>query len=60
VDLNEDNLRKWLQNPDEVKPGNRMAELAAAYNDPALQLSQRDIDALVAYLLSRKPAAPAK
>jgi cytochrome c oxidase subunit 2 len=36
-----DNLRRWLENPQRVKPGNRM---------PVVSLARDDIDALVAYL----------
>jgi cytochrome c oxidase subunit 2 len=35
------NLRLWIQNPDAIKPGSLM---------PAMQLSDTDLDALVAYL----------
>ncbi len=38
---NPDNLRRWLENPQRVKPGNRM---------PVVTLGRDDIDALVAYL----------
>lgn len=51
-ELTEANLREWLEDPDKVKPGNHMAELAGAYTDPNLVLKDEDIDALVAYLLS--------
>ncbi len=40
-----DNLRRWLRNPQEVKPGNLM---------PNLGLSDAQLDALVAYLESLK------
>ena len=36
-----ENLRKWVQDPDSIKPGSLM---------PAMQLSDKDLDALVAYL----------
>lgn len=49
---NEENLRKWLANPNGVKPGNRMAQLASAYHDDRLRLTPDDISALVAYLRS--------
>jgi cytochrome c oxidase subunit II len=35
------NLRRWIQNPDAIKPGSRM---------PAMQLSDEDLDAVAAYL----------
>jgi len=37
------NLRQWLQQPDTLKPGSHM---------PAMQLGDRDLDQLVAYLLT--------
>lgn len=57
VELNEQNLRKWLEDPANIKPGNRMTELAQAYTDPGSALTTEDINALVAYLMSRKAAA---
>lgn len=54
-DNNTQNLRKWLRDPDAMKPGNRMAELAAVYQDGASQLTDKEIDGLVAYLQSLKP-----
>ena len=48
------NLFKWLRDPDEVKPGNRMSELFFVYNDPDSRLTDQDISALTAYLLSLK------
>ncbi len=55
IDLTPRNLGRWLRDPEAIKPGNRMAQLAGAYTDPNLRLSNDDIDALVAYLMSRKP-----
>ena len=52
LERTDDNLRRWLTDPDNVKPGNHMAELAGAYTDPNLALGDEDIDALVAYLQS--------
>ena len=43
IDNNEENLRNWLRNPDEIKPGVAM---------PVLNLTEEEIDALVAYLQS--------
>jgi cytochrome c oxidase subunit II len=37
------NLRDWIANPDSIKPGSLM---------PAMQLNQKDLNALVAYLLT--------
>jgi cytochrome c oxidase subunit 2 len=36
-----ENLRTWIQNPDSIKPGSLM---------PAMQLNEKDLDALTAYL----------
>jgi cytochrome c oxidase subunit II len=36
-----ENLRRWIQNPETIKPGSLM---------PAMQLNDRDVDALTAYL----------
>jgi cytochrome c oxidase subunit 2 len=36
-----ENLRAWIRNPDALKPGSRM---------PAMQLTDRDVDAVTAYL----------
>ena len=47
-------LIRWLTDPDEVKPGNRMGELAAVYTDPELELNPQEILALAEYLLGRK------
>ena len=47
-------LRKWLTDPEDVKPGNRMVDLANVYVDPSAALSDEDISALTAYLLSLK------
>ncbi|SVA34294.1 uncharacterized protein METZ01_LOCUS87148, partial [marine metagenome] len=52
LEVNEENLKKWLKDPEDLKPGNRMSRLAGAFNDPALELTESDIDALAAYLLS--------
>ena len=52
LDLNRENLIKWLEDPDGVKPGNRMAELATVYRDPAAGLSRDEVEKLASYLLS--------
>jgi cytochrome c oxidase subunit II len=36
-----ENLRRWIRNPDTIKPGSRM---------PAMELSERELDAVTAYL----------
>ena len=48
------NLRRWLRDPNDVKSGNRMAQLANVYTDPGAKLTEEDISALAAYLLSLK------
>ncbi len=40
---NRENLRAWIQDPDSIKPGSLM---------PAMQLNEKDMDALTAYLLT--------
>jgi cytochrome c oxidase subunit 2 len=37
------NLRRWIRNPDDIKPGSRM---------PAMNLSDQELDAVTAYLAS--------
>ena len=46
----QDNLRAWLTDPNDVKPGNVMFRDAAVYNDPQKKLKESEISALVAYL----------
>ena len=46
------NLRKWIENPDAVKPGNIMGTEAPVYTDPDKKLTEPEISALVAYLMS--------
>ncbi len=50
VENTQANLRKWLEDPDAVKPGNLMARDAEVYNDPVRELTGADVSALVAYL----------
>ncbi|MDA1189793.1 MAG: cytochrome c oxidase subunit II [Chloroflexi bacterium] len=50
MENNQENLRKWISHPGDVKPGNIMARDARAYNDPEFQLSEEEISALVRYL----------
>ena len=50
----QENLRKWLEDPSEIKPGNIMFSQAAVYTDPDKSLTERQISALVAYLTSLK------
>ena len=53
--LTESNVKRWLRSPDDVKPGNRMEELATIYSDPDLALTEEEVSALAAYLLSLYP-----
>ena len=43
VEVNRDDMERWLRDPQEVKPGNLM---------PATLVSDEDLEALVAYMLS--------
>jgi cytochrome c oxidase subunit 2 len=38
-----ENLRRWILNPDNIKPGSRM---------PAMNLSGQELDAVTAYMAS--------
>ena len=53
LDNTVENLKDWVRNPEDLKPGNRMAQFAAAYQDGA-SLLEDDVDDLVAYLMSLK------
>ena len=55
VENNTENLLRWVKDPNEVKPGNRMAQLAGAYQDPENPITDEEAQALVAYLQSLKP-----
>ena len=55
VENNTENLLRWVKDPNEVKPGNRMAQLASAYQDPENPITDEEAQALVAYLQSLKP-----
>ena len=53
VDLSAENLRAWIKNPEEVKPGNLMYSNAALYDGGGdANLSDDQIDALIDYLLN--------
>ena len=56
ADLNRDNLRQWLRNPEDIKPGNHMAGRANIYqtDNGRANLSERQISDLMEYLLSLK------
>ncbi|ANU10441.1 cytochrome c oxidase subunit II [Planococcus antarcticus DSM 14505] len=49
LEHNEENLKNWIQNPQEYKPGNLMPEAASLNNGEAL--SDQELDALAAYLM---------
>ena len=51
VDLNVENLRRWLNNPEDVKPGNYMAKHALIYQDGDINLSDDEVEGLIEYLL---------
>ena len=50
LENNTENLSGWLDNPEDIKPGNIMYREAPVYQDPSLKLTQDDVGALVAYL----------
>ena len=51
VDLNVENLRRWLNNPEDVKPGNYMAKHALIYQDGDINLNDDEVEGLIEYLL---------
>tara|TARA_B110000196_G_C20841931_1_gene518685 strand:- start:70 stop:585 length:516 start_codon:yes stop_codon:yes gene_type:complete len=55
LELNSENLIKWIADPDDVKEGNRMKDLAAPYRNNSL--STDDVRQLAAYLLELKPVS---
>ena len=62
VDLNRENLRQWVRNPESIKPGNRMSELAPIYQtrlDKHADLSEQQLSDLVEYLMAQGVAADA-
>ena len=54
--MNKENLIKWLNNPEAVKPGNQMTQLAPIYQSAELALSATEVEALADYLLGLKPS----
>ncbi len=56
ADLNRENLRRWITNPEDIKPGNHMAERGTIYQtaDGRASLKQGEITLLIEYLLSLK------
>ena len=55
IDLNVQNLREWLSNPEDIKPGNHMAAKANVYRQGTftgnINLSEDEVDGLIEYLL---------
>jgi cytochrome c oxidase subunit 2 len=51
IENNPEQLRRWLRNPESVKPGNKMA---VGYKASNITLNNEELDALAAYLLSLK------
>ncbi|MFM9090277.1 MAG: c-type cytochrome, partial [Verrucomicrobiota bacterium] len=51
IENNPEQLRRWIRDPESVKPGNKMAK---AYRDNKISLSDAEQVALTAYLLSLK------
>ena len=57
LDLNRETLRQWIRDPEDIKPGNRMSELAAIYQtrtDHRADLSEDQLTDLVAYLMEQR------
>ncbi len=54
--LNRENLRTWINNPNDIKPGNHMAARAIVYqtSDGRANLSPDQVSDLIEYLLSLK------
>ncbi len=57
VDLNRETLRQWIRDPESIKQGNRMSELAAIYQtrrDHRADLTEAELGDLVEYLMAQK------
>ena len=53
TDLTVENLRAWIKNPEEIKPGNWMYENAILYDAGGdASLTDTEIDAIIEYLLN--------
>ena len=52
--LLQENLRIWIEDPEQVKPGNLMSKGAQVYTDPDKKLTEEQISQLVHYLSSLK------
>jgi cytochrome c oxidase subunit 2 len=50
VENTQENLTKWIENPNSIKPGTIMATNGQVYNDPDKKLTGPEISAIVAYL----------
>ena len=50
----QNNLKVWITDPEALKPGNIMSRDGEPYVDPANKLTEQEIDALVAYLMTLK------
>ena len=50
----QNNLKVWITDPEALKPGNLMSRDGEPYIDPANELTEQEIDALVAYLMTLK------
>ena len=54
MDMTDQNLSDWLENPNKSKPGNIMSKQGIAYTNEAVALTSEDISNLVAYLRALK------
>ena len=57
IDLNRESLRQWIRNPEAIKPGNRMSQLAPIYQnrlDHRADLTEDQLSDLVEYLLAQQ------
>ncbi|MBM3935222.1 MAG: cytochrome c oxidase subunit II [SAR202 cluster bacterium] len=52
LENNQENLRKWIADPEALKPGNVMARTAQIYTDPTKHLTEAQISAIVQYLMT--------
>ena len=52
IENTQDNLRKWIQDPESIKQGTIMYRDAQVYTDPDKSLTESQVSALVAYLAS--------
>ena len=50
----QNNLKVWITDPEALKPGNLMSRDGEPYIDPANKLTEQEIDALIAYLMTLK------